>query len=307
MKTRSAIIVCVGLVSMLLILTISAAQEKEKPAPKTGATTCKVPVAVCTKCGHWEVGNAPLKCPKCKATRDNFKDEEKVIAVGPELAPNCGFEKGARSAPEGWDEVDGLSSYYIKRPGAKGRCLKFDSDVYPADVDARAEQMKLPADKRPKAKPKKPTSGKKYDTIAGTRGALLWSDYIEVEPGVNYLLRAEVNTYAPEVKVFIKGYALKDGERRIGYKKYLVCLPEDKNELGSWKLYICDFTPENPLNKRLKFKWVKVMIMVFWPPGEAYVDNISIRKIIGAAEKEEGKKSPPEKKEGGEKPKRKEK
>lgn len=289
MKTYAVIVVS-GLALMMILLTASTAQEKEKPAKDAGTATREVPVAVCTKCGHWEVGNAPLKCPECKATRDRFRDEERKIKVGPELAPNCGFEKG-KNTPEGWDDVDELSSFWVERPSGKGKCLRFDSDVYPEDVDARAEEMRLPFGKRPKAKPKKPTSGKKYDTIAGTRGALLWSDYIEVEPGANYLLCVEVNTYAPETKVFIKGYAEVKGEKRIGYKKYLVCMPEDKNDLGSWKDYICDFTPENPHNKRLQFKWIKVMVMVFWPPGESYVDNISVRKITeprdGKQEEEE--------------------
>jgi len=204
-------------VSVMLLLTALPAQEKEKPGNGAGESTRKVPVAVCSKCGHWEVGTAPLKCPECKATRDRFRDEERNVRVGPELAPNYGFEKG-KGSPEGWDEVDDLSSYWVERPGGGGKCLKFDSDVYPEDVDARAEEMKLPAGKRPRAKPKKPTSGPKYDTIAGTRGALLWSEYIEVEPGANYLLCVEVNTYAPETKVFIKGYAEVKGERRIGYK-----------------------------------------------------------------------------------------
>ena len=280
--------------SVLLALQAARAQEEGKPA-RNAASTCTVPVSTCGKCGHWEVGNAPLKCPKCKATRDNFKDGEKDISVGPELLANGDFEKG-KDGPEDWDEADDLSSFHVKRPGSKGRCLRFDSDVYPADVDARAEEMKLPKGKRPKAQPKTPTSGKKYNTIAGGRGALLWSDYVEVEPGANYLLRAEVNTYAPEVKLFIKGYAEVRGEKRIGYKKYLTCLPEDKNDLGSWKTYICDFTPENPHNKKLKFKWAKVMIMVFWPPGEAYVDNISIKKILGPADKEQQEDKKPKRK-----------
>jgi len=208
--------------------------------------------------------------------------------LGPELLPQGDFENGEGS-PEGWDEVDDISGYWVKRPGGKGKCLKFDSDIYPKDVDARAEEMKLPRDKRPKARPKTPTSGKKYNTIAGGRGALLWSDYVEVEPGATYRFVAEVNTYAPETKLFIKGYTEIKGERRIGYKKYLKCIPEDKNDLGSWKFYSQDFTVENPYNKSMKFKWVKVMIMVFWPPGEAYIDNVSIKKVIAPGKKEDGK------------------
>jgi hypothetical protein len=233
-------------------------------------------------------GLAVLMLAAARAGEGLIEDGAKL---GPEMLINGDFEKGD-GTPEGWDEVDDLSSYYVKRPGGKGMCLKFDSDIYPKDVDARAEEMKLPRDKRPRAKPKTPTSGKKYNTIAGGRGALLWSDYIEVESGSTYRLVAEVNTYAPEVKLFIKGYAEVKGERRIGYKKYLTCLPEDKNNLGNWVWYSTDFTPENPHNKKLKFNWIKVMIMVFWPPGEAYIDNISIKKILEPGKKESEEKEP---------------
>jgi hypothetical protein len=217
--------------------------------------------------------------------------------LGPELLPQGDFEKG-KDSPDGWDEVNDLSSYYVDRPGGKGKCLKFDSDVYPADVEKRAKEMELPRDKRPKAKPKKPTSGPKYDTIAGGSGALLWSDYFDVEHEATYRFVAEVNTYAPEAKLFIKGYALVEDERRIVYKKYLKCIPEDKNELGSWKFYSQDFTPQHP---SYKIQWAKVEIMVFWPPGEAYIDNISIKKVLKEEEQEKPEPKEEKKKEETEK------
>ena len=212
--------------------------------------------------------------------------------LGPELLPQGNFEKAKKNAktPEGWDDVDDLTSFYVDRPDGNGKCLKFDSDVYDKEARARREEMKLPRDKRPPAKPKTPTTGPKYDTVAGGSGALLWSDYADVEPGATYRLVAEVNTYAPEVKIFIKGYMTHRGERRIAYKKYLKCKPEDEGELGKWKYYSTDFTPGNPYNKRIKIEWVKVMIMVFWPPGEAYVDNVSIKKIVKPGGDEEKKK-----------------
>ena len=278
-------VLCLSLALALLVLTISTAQEKEQKKEVDTAKR-KVPVSTCGKCGWWKVGTAPLKCPECKATRDNFKDGEKEIKVGPELVPNFGFEKGT-STPDGWDDVDDLTTFHVKRPDGKGKCLKCDSDVYEKEVAVRREEMKKSRDKRPKATPKTPTSGKKYNTVAGGKGALLWSDYIDVEPGAEYMLSAEVNTYAPEVFVYIKGYTEHKGERRIIYKGRLVCKPEDKNELGQWKYYYRQFTPENPHNKKLQVKWVKVMLMIFWPPGEAYLDNISIRKILEPGKNEE--------------------
>ncbi len=201
--------------------------------------------------------------------------------LGPELLSNGDFEKAKKGAktPEGWDDVDGLTSFYVKRPGGKGKCLKFDSDVYDKEAQARYKEMKQPRKERPPAKMKTPTTGKKYNTIAGLGGALLWSEYVEATPYVTYRLVAEVNTYAPQVKIFIKGYAEVKGYRRNVYKKYLNCIPKDKNELGTWKYYSQDFTPQNS-NKKLKIEWIKVQIMVFWPPGEAYVDNISVKQIV---------------------------
>jgi hypothetical protein len=123
----------------------------------------------------------------------------------------------------------------------------------------------------------------------------MWSDYFKVEHGSTYRIVAEVNTYAPEVKIFTKGYALIKKDRRIVYKKYLRCIPEDKNELGKWKYYSQDLTFKSSGDK-YKVQWAKIMIMSYWPSGDAYVDNISVKKVLekGKEEKKE-KESKPEK------------
>jgi hypothetical protein len=217
--------------------------------------------------------------------------------LGDELITNGDFEKG-KDSPDGWDEkkLDNLTTFYIKRPGGKGKCLKFDSDVYDKEAKARYKEMKLPKDKRPKAKAKTPTTGPKYNTIGGLGGALMWSEYFDVEHGSTYRIVAEVNTYAPEVKIFTKGYALFKKDRRVVYKKYLSCIPEDKNELGTWKYYSQDLTFQSSGDK-YKVRWAKIMIMVYWPAGEAYVDNISVKKVTKQDEEEKKEEKEEEKKE----------
>ena len=52
-----------------------------------------------------------------------------VGGKGVNLVPNGDFETGDTS-PKGWQQVDGLTTYYVKDADAKhGKVLKFDTDV----------------------------------------------------------------------------------------------------------------------------------------------------------------------------------
>src|SRR6476646_2154106 len=57
------------------------------------------------------------------------KDAKDDVKPGQNLVPNGDFEKGT-DTPEGWQLVDGLTTFWIDDPDKKrGKILKFDTDV----------------------------------------------------------------------------------------------------------------------------------------------------------------------------------
>jgi len=209
-------------------------------------------------------------------------NEEKPKNLGEEVLPNGDFEKAdkkCKDIPAGWDEPDELTVFWVDSPDGKGKVLKFDSAVLEDEVKARKEEMKLPREKRPKPKPKtEPTERQKYKTIAATYGAQIWSHYFPLEHGKTYVVSVRYYSERPKAKLFIKGYAEFGKERRIVYRAHLPLDPK-KDELNSWKEFWMEFTPQNP-NPNLKVKWGKVKLMIYWPPGVAYADDVSIRPLL---------------------------
>jgi len=221
------------------------------------------------------------------------RPKEKPKNLGDEIIKNGDFETG-KDAPEAWDEPNDLTVYWCANPDGKGKVLKFDSAVLEEEVKARNEEMKKPKEERPKAKQKtEPTDAQKYGTIAASYGAQIWSDYFPLKAGQSYLLTVRYKSGSPAAKVFIKGYAEFGEERRIVYKAHLPVDPK-KEDLNKWVEYWMVFTPRasNPNNE---VKWGKVELMVYWPPGVAYFDDISVRPVLE------------EKKPDGEKPKKEDK
>ena len=132
-----------------------------------------------------------------------------------------------------------------------------------------------------------PTSGPKYDTVAGVEGVPYYSDWIEVERGRSYRLEVDFRSgsgrKAP--KVFVKGYILdprrpKPYRRRVAYKKYLTCKGTEK-----WKTFRTVF---NPTARSGEVRWIRVMIFAYWPPGIYYFDNVKVVPL-DREEKEQGR------------------
>src|SRR5262245_66557483 len=82
------------------------------------------------------------------------------------LVPNGDFEKG-KDSPEGWQQVDGLTTFWVDDPGKKrGKVIKFDTDVLQSQ--GYEWWLKIAKGARAKDAPKKkPTTPPKYDTLAG--------------------------------------------------------------------------------------------------------------------------------------------
>jgi hypothetical protein len=200
-----------------------------------------------------------------------------ALALGQEaernLVPNADFDQGAEGAAKipGWTEVDGLTTFFEQAEG-RGRVLRIDTDVNLVEADVRWEEMKLPAADRPAAKPKGATHPPKYDTVGGTTGAKIFSDYLRVEPGMRYRLRVDVKSDAPTVKIFIKGYSEFQG----GFRKFYQCYKNIENPEPGWHTYERTF---NPTFKSPDVSHIRVMPYAYWPPGNAWVDKVEITRV----------------------------
>ncbi len=190
------------------------------------------------------------------------------------LVKNGDFESG-KKLPDGWERPDLLTSLWVKDKSTSGkltRCIKMDTDVYMSDWKRRREELK----KNPDAPPwhKTPTSGKKYNTIAGNNGVSLYGDPIPVKKAKTYTLRVDVksNKYHATPKVFIKGYALHKGRMRVIYKTYLNCRLNGQG----WQHFTQNF---NPTSRTPKVTEMRVMLFAYWPPGQYFFDNVKITQV----------------------------
>lgn len=203
------------------------------------------------------------------------------------LVKNPGFELG-KKRPANWGEPDDLTLFWVyKKSGKKvvppvkknkDKCIKIDTDVYANEVYARWKEMKKPPSKRKPAKPKTKTKGKKYNTIGGCDGVHLYSDAIPVKKDVTYKLSVDVKSGKTAFKLFIKGFAkikCKNNKyrMRIIYKCYKHC----KGTKGKWKTFSRTFTPASKRTPNVTE--IKVMLFAYWPPGEVFVDNISVTEF----------------------------
>jgi hypothetical protein len=200
-----------------------------------------------------------------------------ATAVAPKgevnLVANGSFEAGKNGIPEKWQRPDGLASFWVKDSKRPGMCLKIDDDVYKQEyLDRQNEMEKNPV---PPPKPKTPTKGPKYDTIAGVDGVSFYSEWIAVTPGQYYRLDVDFRTEGEKKtpKVFVKGYFLDSKrpepyQRRVKYKKFLNC-PGDE----TWKTFSMTFCPTT---RDTDVKWMRVMLFAYWPPGIYYFDNVKL-------------------------------
>ncbi len=189
------------------------------------------------------------------------------------LLPNGGFEEGAAGATllPGWTEADGLTTFFESAEG-RGRVLRIDTDVNLAEADARWLEMGKPAGERPAARPKGPTHPPKYDTVAGTTGAKVFSDYHRVEPGMRYRLRFAAKSDAPTILFFVKGYAEFEG----GFRKHYQWYKKVPAVEGGWATYEGTF---NPTLRSPKVTHIRLMPYAYWPPGQAWIDDVEVTRV----------------------------
>jgi hypothetical protein len=223
----------------------------------------------------------------------------------PNLVPNGDFEKGT-DTPSGWQQVDGLTTFWIDDPDKKrGKIIKIDTDV----LQSQGYDWWVKIAKGAKAKdaPKKlPTVEPKYDTLAGNDGVWFWSDFIPVKKGQAYWLTIDVKG-TPDVMAWLVGYEKKEsiafGADANAFQEYLkektTGKPLDRKRNfesfinkyiwrgqlnaryakpleNGWRRWTRDKMPFRPTKPYAKVRFVRVLILPYWPPGECFIDNVRL-------------------------------
>jgi hypothetical protein len=236
----------------------------------------------------WAEPPAPQAAPKTK---------------GKNLVVNGDFEEGEKT-PKGWQTIDGLSSFWVKDSDPRhGKVIKLDTDVYQSQ--AYEWWSKLCSGALPKDAPKKKaTVGDKYDTLAGLDGVFFWSDYIPVEKGKAYWLTMDVK--GPGLLAWLVGYPEKGstafGSEMAAVQEYLrdkkAGKPREKKRghepfihtytwkgqlaaggASEWKTCSRRKKPFRPTSVTPNVKYVRILILPTWPPGEYFIDNVKLLEV----------------------------
>jgi hypothetical protein len=224
------------------------------------------------------------------------------------LIPNGDFEKGTDS-PEGWQQVDGLTTFWVNDPGGKrGKIIKIDTDVLQSQ--AYAWWVKIAKGAKAKDAPRKlPTVEPKYDTLAGNDGVWFWSDFIPAKKGQAYWLTIDVKG-TPDVMAWLVGYEKKEStafgadanafqehlkvktsgkplDRKRNFESFInkyswrgqLNARYAKSLENGWKRWTRDKLPFRPTRMTPNVKFVRVLILPYWPPGVSYIDNVRLTEV----------------------------
>ncbi|KPJ75462.1 MAG: hypothetical protein AMS14_03525 [Planctomycetes bacterium DG_20] len=201
--------------------------------------------------------------------------DAKAPTRGPELVANGGFETGTAS-PDGWQRLDGLTTFWSDG-GASGKCLKINTDVYHDEWVAWQKKYKAGA-KADDAPNPTPTSGPKYDTVAGIYGVAYDSAPIPVTPGKAYKVSIDYRGKSTDFffpKLFIRGWADVAGEKRVVYDAYLALRCATDGKQWESNVRICEI----PTLAQSKIEYVVLKVYAYWPPGTFYFDNVSMKEV----------------------------
>jgi hypothetical protein len=165
-----------------------------------------------------------------------------------------------------------------------------------------AERIEQPLAKN--APEKLPTVEPKYDTLAGLDGVWYWSDYIPVEKGAAYWLTLDAK--GAGMMVWLVGYPEKgptafgsEAKALQGYVRELALpknMPQKRGHdaiiaryiwrgqlsvAGSagWQTFSRREKPFRPTSVTPAVRWVRVLVLPFWPPGEYYLDNVRLVEV----------------------------
>ncbi len=203
---------------------------------------------------------------------------------GPNLVQNAGFDELDKdNFAKFWQRQDDVTSMIEEEKDAwgdtKNMVLHLKSDVLKDEYFKRLEQMS--EDPIPPAfKPTKVTEKMKYKAIGASYGVSFYSDPIKIKKGITYLLEIDEKGSMQGVlfhsKIFVKGYKrmIYKGKMRdqVLYKIYMPC----RNASGTWEHFSQVFSPTY---RTPDVDFIKVMIFAYWPIGDYYYDNVSIREV----------------------------
>jgi hypothetical protein len=236
------------------------------------ALSCAVLALFCASA--WAAEPDWLSQPTLKPQRKQAPEakpagpEDAKKSQGPNLLADGAFERSTAEKPVGWGPIDLLTTTIVRGgPSGKGACLRIDTDVY---LNEWEENNRARAAGRPGITAKTPTSGPKYDTVAGTHGVHVYSDPIRVKPDGSYMLSLAIRgpsakTFFP--KVFVKGYRDVEGEEREVWRAPLHCRTDPKE----WKTFTWE-SPKAP--GKGGAQRVKVILYCYWPPGVYEIDDV---------------------------------
>lgn len=165
-----------------------------------------------------------------------------------------------------------------------------------------AERIPVPSAKD--APKKLPTAEPKYDTLAGLDGVWYWSDFVPVERGKAYWLTLDAK--GAGMMCWLVGYADRydpwfgsDAKALIGYlkeEKLPKAEPQKRDResviarytwrgqmaVGAskdWQTFSRKEKPFRPTSVTPEVKYVRVLVLPFWPPGEYYLDNVRLTEV----------------------------
>ncbi len=230
--------------------------------------------------------------------------DKPAAANGKNLLVNGAFEEGD-TTPKGWQVIDGLTTFWVKDEDPKhGKVLKVDTDVLQSQGYEWWSKIALGKAAAKDAPKKLPTMGDKYDTLAGNDGVWVWSDPIPVKKGQAYWLSLDVK--GPEIMTWLVGYPdkpdTKFGADAKAFQEYLrdnVIKKPRKNErnfesmiakyvfrgqlkaggTNEWKTYARRELPFRPTKVTPNVKWVRVLLLPYWPPATYYIDNVRLTEV----------------------------
>jgi hypothetical protein len=177
---------------------------------------------------------------------------------------------------QGGQEVDGLTSFWVKEGPDGSWCLKYDTDVNLDEAKARWEEVRKGGTSP--ARPKSPTKSPFYDTVAGNDGVNLLGEEIPVKPGMAYDIEADLKTTGTTGYLFVRGYGEVRGERRVLFK-YQRNLDESLPgfKTGEW-FHVKERNTFHPTRKTPLVRWIRVSLYAYWPPGNVWFDNVDVHE-----------------------------
>lgn len=191
---------------------------------------------------------------------------------GENILPNGDFDEGEDTAAH-WEEPNRLTSRWVHEEG-RGRILEMDTRVN--KEQARAWDLKRKEDPTAPVPEKQLVGEPGYDSIGGSDGVMLDSEYLECKPGEHFKLVADIRGPGAAV-VWIKGF-LFHRRWRDAYQTRLVAYGATEDQ---WRRYEILFEPTQHSPKVTRFK---VRCYAYWPNGIYYFDRIRVERVEDAEE-----------------------